>query len=81
VVAGRSCAAALARSGRIQFDELEEFVRGDLSYMRGDLSGGMDVARGDISDSQLVALWLAIDADMSGFLDARDFTRVLRMVG
>jgi len=55
-------------SGRIQFDELEAMVRLQLH-----------IKNAKLTDLKLQALWLAMDQDRSGFLDANDFGDFMRL--
>ena len=33
----------------------------------------LEIGSGDVTELELMALWLALDLDRSGFLDAQDF--------
>ena len=39
----------------------------------------MDIKKSKLSEDGMKAIWLAVDADLSGFLDAKDFSRWLKM--
>ena len=49
-------------SGRVSYDEVCGFIRIEL-----------EIGSGDVTELELMALWLALDLDRSGFLDAQDF--------
>ena len=61
-------------SGRISFEELEKYVRGNPHMV----TGAMGMSRTRLPDARLFALWLALDVDGSGFIDAGEFGRFMR---
>ena len=61
-------------SGRISFEELEKYVRGNPHV----LPGAMGITQRRLPDTRLFALWLALDVDGSGYIDAGEFGRFMR---
>ncbi|KAH8086110.1 hypothetical protein JL720_7311 [Aureococcus anophagefferens] len=64
-------------SGRVEFHEFRDLMRNKATHTS---NPGLEIGKGEVSDTELSMLWTSLDGDKSGFVTAPEFKKFMEMI-
>ncbi|KAH8051580.1 hypothetical protein JL722_10757 [Aureococcus anophagefferens] len=64
-------------SGRVEFHEFRDLMRNKATHTS---NPGLEISKGEVSDTELSMLWTSLDGDKSGFVTAPEFKKFMEMI-
>ena len=64
-------------SGRVEFHEFRDLMRNKATHTS---NPGLEISKGEVSDTELSMLWTCLDCDKSGFVTAPEFKKFMEMI-